>query len=230
MKALAVDTSINKISFAAWNEDIHTSLIIQAELKQSEKLVPSIEYVLKEAKLDVKDIEFLAVASGPGTFTGLRLGISALKAISLASGAPLYGIPTLDAYQPPFVEFKGTLLPVIDAKKGRFYISIWRNGVKSLEDSDLSPEEALKLIDPEEHILLVGDDASLFKEKILEIRPLQKCSVFSASICIADELILMADKLYKAKATPLQDYDGPVYIRKSEAEENRVCDEAKSTK
>lgn len=230
MKALAVDTSINKISFAAWNEDIHTSLIIQAELKQSEKLVPSIEYVLKEAKLDVKDIEFLAVASGPGTFTGLRLGISALKAISLASGAPLYGIPTLDAYQPPFVEFTGTLLPVIDAKKGRFYISIWRNGVKSLEDSDLSPEEALKLIDPEEHILLVGDDASLFKEKILEIRPLQKCSVFSASICIADELILMADKLYKAKAAPLQDYDGPVYIRKSEAEENRVCDEAKSTK
>jgi len=230
MKALAVDTSINKISFAAWNEDIHTSLIIQEELKQSEKLVPSIEYVLKEAKLDVKDIEFLAVASGPGTFTGLRLGISALKAISLASGAPLYGIPTLDAYQPPFADYSGTLVPVIDAKKERFYLSIWRNGVKSLEDSDLSPEEALKLIDPEEHILLVGDDASLFKEKILEIRPLQKCSVFSASICIADELILMADKLYKAKAAPLQDYDGPVYIRKSEAEENRVCDEAKSTK
>ena len=230
MKALAVDTSINKISLAAWNEDTHTSLIIQAELKQSEKLVPAIEYVLEQAKLDVKDIEFLAVALGPGTFTGLRLGISALKAISLATGAPLYGIPTLDAYQPPFSEYSGTIVPVIDAKKERFYLSVWRGGVKSVEDSDLSAEEALKLIDPEEHILLVGDDAPLFKEKILEIRPLQKCAVFSGSLCIADQLIVMADKLHKAKAAPLQDYDGPVYIRKSEAEENRVCNEAKSTK
>ena len=60
MKALAVDTSISKISLAAWNEDTHASLIIQADLKQSEKLVPAIEYVLEQAKLDVKDLEFLA--------------------------------------------------------------------------------------------------------------------------------------------------------------------------
>lgn len=221
MKALAIDTSISKISLAAWNEDTHASLIIQADLKQSEKLVPAIDYVLEQAKLDVQDIEFLAVALGPGTFTGLRLGISALKAISLATGAPLYGIPTLDAYQPPFADYSGTLVPVIDAKKERFYLSIWRNGEKSLEDSDLSPEEALKLIDPEENILLVGDDAPLFKEKLLELRPLQKCAVFSGSLCIADQLIVMADNLHKAGAKPLQDYDGPVYIRKSEAEENR---------
>ncbi len=230
MKALAIDTSVSKISLTAWNEDTHASLIIQAELKQSEKLVPAIDYVLEQAKLDVKDIEFLAVALGPGTFTGLRLGISALKAISLATGAPLYGIPTLDAYQPSFADYSGTLVPVIDAKKERFYISVWRNGEKSLEDSDLSPEEALKVIDPEENILLVGDDAPLFKEKLLELRPLQKCAVFSGSLCIADQLIVMADNLHKSGAKPLQDYDGPVYIRKSEAEENRVCNEAKSTK
>ncbi len=220
MKALAVDTSVTKISLSAWNGDTHASLIIQAELKQSEKLVPAIEYVLQQAKLEVKDLEFLAVSLGPGTFTGLRLGISALKAISLATGAPLYGIPTLDAYQPAFSDYKGTLVPVVDAKKERFYLSVWRNGTKSLEDSDLSAEDALKIFDPEEELLLVGDDAPLFKEKLLELRPLQKCSIFNGSLCVSDMLIVMAEKLFTAKASPLQDYDGPVYIRKSEAEEN----------
>ncbi|NLK45813.1 MAG: tRNA (adenosine(37)-N6)-threonylcarbamoyltransferase complex dimerization subunit type 1 TsaB [Treponema sp.] len=220
MKALAVDTSINKISLAAWNEDTHTSLIIQAELKQSEKIVPAIEYVLEQSKLDVNDIEFLAVALGPGTFTGLRLGFSAIKAISLATGAPIYGIPTLDAYQAAFSEYRGTFVPVIDAKKGRFYISVWRNGIKCIEDTDISPEDALKTFDPEEELLLVGNDAPLFRDKLLEIRPLQKCFVFDSSICIADQLIIMAEHLFRTNAEPLKDYDGPTYIRKSEAEEN----------
>ena len=220
MKALAIDSSTPRISFAAFNGNLKASFIMDAQLRQSEKLVPSIEYVLKQAELEIKDLEFLVIATGPGSFTGLRLGFSALKAIQMATNCPLYGVPTLKAYQNAFADFNGTVVPVLDAKKERFYVSIYRNGVQTNVDDDLSASDALKLIDNEENILLCGEDASLFKEKMLEIRPTQAYTLFNGYVCTASQLLYIGEQMHKSGAKPLNDYDGPVYIRKSEAEEN----------
>lgn len=219
MKALAIDSATTRISISAINATVKAAVMLQAEMKQSEKLVPAIDYVLGEVNLTPKDLDFTVTSSGPGSFTNLRLGMSALKAIQLATGCPLYTVPTLRAYAYPFTDFSGTVVPVIDAKKERFYVSIYRNGTQSLEDSDLSPLDALSYIDPEETILITGDDAPLFCEKILAERPTQRYRVFKGSLCVADSLLCIGEKLFLQKEPSAADYDGPVYIRKSEAEE-----------
>lgn len=220
MKTLAIDTATTRISIAATNGALQSALLLNAEMRQSEKIVPAIEYVLEQAEIKARDLQLLAVTLGPGSFTGLRLGMSALKALQLASGAPLYGVATLDAYAYPFKTFSGTLVPVIDAKKNRFYTAIYRTGKKCLQDCDTSVEDFLLNVDEEEKLLLVGDDAPLFAEKIRELRPLQQCSVVESNLCTAMHLCAIAKDLHAKGDSPLQDYDGPVYIRKSEAEEN----------
>ena len=102
MKALALDTATGRISAAAYNGSTHASLILNLELRQSEKLLPAVETVLREAELAPTDLDFVALTSGPGSFTGLRLGFAALKAFQLSTGCPLYGVPTLQAYFYPF--------------------------------------------------------------------------------------------------------------------------------
>ena len=218
MKALAVDTATARISVAAYNENAQASLVLNLELRQSEKILPAIETVMREAELIPTDLDFVALSSGPGSFTGLRLGFAALKAFQLSTGCPLYGVPTLQAYFYPFRDFSGTVVPVIDAKKERFYVSIYRNGKLSLEDSDLSPEELLQNIDREEDILVTGPDAAFCMEKLLELRPDQKFHVFDGKECYADYVLLCADEMRRNGKEPLKDYDGPVYIRQHDAE------------
>ena len=218
MKALALDTSTGRISAAAYNGSTHASLILNLELRQSEKLLPAVETVLREAELTPADLDFVALSSGPGSFTGLRLGFAALKAFQLSTGCPLYGVPTLQAYFYPFRDFSGTVVPVIDAKKERFYVSIYRNGKQSLEDSDLSPEELLHYLDREEDILITGADAAFCMEKILELRPDQKFHVFNGRECVADYVLLCAEEMCRNGKEPLKDFDGPVYIRQHDAE------------
>lgn len=220
MKALAIDTCTNKISFSAFNGNVNVTVVIQAELKQSERLIPTIQYVLEQACLEPNDLDFMATTIGPGSFTGLRLGLTALKAFNLSTECPLYGVPTLDSYIYQFRDFSGTIIPVIDAKKDRFYFSLYRNGQKIVEDLDISAKEALNYIDIEESVLLIGEDSNLFKEKILEIRPTQNIRTFNGTLNVSENLIFMANEMHKKGEKPLQDYDGPIYLRKSEAEEN----------
>ena len=86
MKALALDTSISCIQIAAKNDDKLASLVLDIGMRQSEKLLPAIDYVLKQAELAPAELDYTALCQGPGSFTGLRLGFAALKAIELFGG------------------------------------------------------------------------------------------------------------------------------------------------
>ena len=79
MKALALDTSISCIQIAAKNDDKIASLVLDIGMRQSEKLLPSIDFVLKQAELEPGDLDYTALCQGPGSFTGLRLAFAALK-------------------------------------------------------------------------------------------------------------------------------------------------------
>ncbi len=86
MKALALDTAISCIQIAAKNDDYLASLTLDIGMRQSEKLLPAIDYVLKQADLTPGDLDYTVLTQGPGSFTGLRLGFAALKAIELFGG------------------------------------------------------------------------------------------------------------------------------------------------
>ena len=220
MKALAIDSSNNCICFAARNDLKFAKLTLDIGMHQSEQLLPSIEHILKLVDLPAAELEFTALCSGPGSFTGLRLAYAALKAIELAHNVPVYGINTLAAYAMPFAGFKGAVVPVIDAKKNRFYAVVYRNGKLNTEPVDAGLEEIVKFLDKEENVLAVGQDADYFAECLRGQYPEISITTISPVKLDATEMLLeAANEMFLKKEEPLKEYDGPVYIRPSEAEE-----------
>mgnify|MGYP002624449276 CR=1 FL=1 len=218
MKALVVDAAASKMTVAAKNDDLKTTLSLDLGQKQSQKLLPAIDFVLGEVGLASSDLDYTALTNGPGTFTGLRLAFSALKAIELAHNVPIYGIPTLDAYAFPFKEFDGLVVSVIDAKKDQFFAAIYENGKTIAEAEDTTAENVVKKLDKNKKILLAGADALIFKEELKKINSDLNLTAFESQPSPTDSLFTLAEKMIEEKKDPLADYDGPVYLRKSEAE------------
>ena len=140
MNALALDTSISKITVAAKKGENLVSLTLDLGMRQSEKLLPAIDYVLSQAEIAPSELDYTALCSGPGSFTGLRLGFAALKAIEAAHGIPIYAVNSLDYYAAPFMDFGGAILSVIDARKDKFFAKAFFSGkeIISCDDFELS--------------------------------------------------------------------------------------------
>ena len=218
MKALVIDAASGCMHISAKNDDLKMSLAVDLGQKQSQKLLPAIDYVLSQVELKPSELDYTALTSGPGTFTGLRLAFSALKALELANNVPVYGIPTLDTYACPFTAFEGLVVSVIDAKKDQFFAAVYENGKTIMEACDTTAEAVIQKIDASKKILLAGPDALLFSSELKKINPSLKLTVYSSQPSPADSLFMMAEKMIEEKKEPLADYDGPVYLRKSEAE------------
>lgn len=218
MKALVVDAASSCMTIAAKNEDIKASLSLDMGQKQSQKLLPAIDYVLSQVELKPADLDYTALTSGPGTFTGLRLAFSALKAIELAGNIPVYGVPSLSAYAFPFSEFDGTVVSVIDAKKDQFFAALYESGKTISEAEDTTAEKVAKKLDVSKKILLCGPDASVFAEELKKINDSLNLTVYPSQPLCTEALFTLAEEMIEQKKEPLADYDGPVYLRKSEAE------------
>ncbi|MEE0998169.1 MAG: tRNA (adenosine(37)-N6)-threonylcarbamoyltransferase complex dimerization subunit type 1 TsaB [Treponemataceae bacterium] len=219
MKALAIDSASQIITFIAQNQDKQAEISLDIGMHQSEMILPCIEQVLSYVNLNPVDLDFSVLCLGPGTFTGLRLAFAALKALTITNNTPIYAIPSLKAYAYPYLMWSGAVISVIDAKKDRFYASIFRNNEENTEPMDVSLDEILKCIDPEEKILVVGPDAELFAESALASNPNLSITTFkNSSRSCAKSLLDLGNKKYQNNETPLQEYEGPVYIRPSEAE------------
>ena len=218
MKALVLDAAAGHIHIAAKNDDLKATLSLDIGQKQSQKILPSIDFVMKQVELKPSDLNYTALTSGPGTFTGLRLAFSALKAISLAHNVPIYGVPTLDAYAFPFDKFDGLLISVIDAKKEQFFAAIYENGKIISAAEDTNAENVIKKLDKNKRVLLVGPDAEIFATELKKIKHDFNLIIYAPQPSTTDSLFKIAEKMILGKKRPLSDYDGPVYLRKSEAE------------
>ena len=218
MKALVVDAASSCMTIATKNEDIKASLSLDMGQKQSQKLLPAIDYVLSQVELKPADLDYTALTSGPGTFTGLRLAFSALKAIELAGNIPVYGVPSLSAYAFPFSEFDGTVVSVIDAKKDQFFAALYESGKTISEAEDTTAEKVAKKLDASKKILLCGPDAAIFAEELKKINDSLNLTVYPSQPLCTETLFTLAEEMIEQKKEPLADYDGPVYLRKSEAE------------
>lgn len=230
MNALSLDTSHSCITISALKDKNLISLTLDVGMRQSEKLLPSIDFVLKEAEIEPRNLDFTCLTLGPGTFTGLRLGFSALKAIELSYNVPIYGANTLDFIEWPYRNFCGVLISVIDAKKEMFYAKITKEKNVLLQAGDYTLEKIATLLNEVcetnhkgenlPRALVLGEDAELFVKKITPFlngikleytKP--KTYTFSALFEIAQEQIQKGNP-------PLKDFDGPLYFRASEAEQN----------
>ena len=128
MKLLAIETCFGKFSLAVFDgANLLAEFISSEENKQAELIIPAIEEILSKANLTYQDLNAIAVCAGPGSFTGVRIGLAAAKGIAIASGLPLIGVSSLDAAA---------------TRKGSYpvYLNASRNEAFSQKSADAEPE------------------------------------------------------------------------------------------
>lgn len=113
-------------------------------LHHAEHLAGSVRDLLASAGVEVDDVELVACAGGPGSFTGLRIGMSTAKGLAAARGTPFVAVPTLDIWAEVYGYWPGVVVPAMDARKGRFYAALYAGGEKLTGDLDEAPESILE--------------------------------------------------------------------------------------
>ena len=168
MKILGIDTSTKFLTVAIIDEKrVLAGYQDKGDLKHYATLVPTIDGLLKKCRLKLKDIDAIALSIGPGSFTGLRIGVATCKGINMALGIPIVALPTLDVIAENFLDEKRLLCPLLDAKKKKVYACLFdgSRGLKRLTDYMLLDMDSLlkKIKKP---TLVFGDAVGLYKDSL----------------------------------------------------------------
>jgi len=174
MKILGVDTSTQLVTAGIVDDNrVLGEISFNLKMRQAERLLPLISNLLDEAKLEISDLDGLGVATGPGFFTSLRIGVSVVKTLAQAVDLPICGLSTLDGLAAQ-VYCPGLIIAGVDAGRGQLFVGFYRREqgeLKKLNDYKLlNPEELFSFdlsINPEERIILIGNMIdNLGKERI----------------------------------------------------------------
>jgi tRNA threonylcarbamoyladenosine biosynthesis protein TsaB len=232
MKILAADTSTSINTVAVCDDHgLLAETIVECGRGHSERLLTTVDWVLTEAGTPLNDIDALAISIGPGSFTGVRVGVAAWKGLAFARGLPLVGVPTLDAMTRLAPAWDGLVCPLLDARMREVFGAVYRfrGGVRQkLTDDLVCPVETILDLVKEGAAWFLGNGARLYRDRILARAPGAifapgLASVPRASAVAAEGLALMAGGVCTDAARVT-----PVYLRKSQAEENRLQREAES--
>lgn len=171
MKILAIDTSTNAASCAVIDDEkLIGEFTINDKITHSQKLLPMISQLLKSANIDINEIDVFAVANGPGSFTGLRIGVATINGLAQATNKPVVGVSSLESLAKNVVDSKRLIVSLIDARRDRAFVGIYR-AEKDLE-TVLSPdvlelEEIINILkEKQEDIIFVGEGTDIYKEKL----------------------------------------------------------------
>jgi len=213
---LIIDTSTNnlKISININNKEIFIDL--NKGFKHIETLLPVIQSLLKKINEKKTDINFIGVCNGPGSFTGIRIGIASAYGISFGLNAKCFGFSVFDVYKYLLKDEKNTvIIPIIDAKKNKFFCAFIEND-SDYKMHDYTLEDIKNKITNfknNKNLIFTGKDFKLIKNKI--IKDFNFTEKFSDDYSSKD--LLSFSKYYvsinKNLKTP-----SPIYLRKSEAE------------
>lgn len=224
MKVLAVDTSSVVATCAVLDEEkVLGEYSLNQEMTHSEKIIPMIKELMDSLNLRPEDIDLFAGAVGPGSFTGLRIGIATIKGLAHVFDKPVVGVSTLEAlaYNIPF---DGIVVPLIDARRERVFTGIykWRDGklVNLSEPTILELDELLNIIqDNYEKVLFNGDGTLVYKEKIVE-KLKDKAQFAPISLNMARASSVGELGLLKWKEGNAENYFQlvPEYLRESQAQ------------
>ena len=171
MKILALETSAKAASAAVVEEEeILAESVLNVGLTHSETLMPMVDFLLKTAKISAESLDAIAVSRGPGSFTGIRIGIGAAKGLAQGWRLPCVGVSTLEGLAWNFQGMDATVCAVMDARCRQVYTALFRSdseGVHRLrKDEAISLDELEKILSHlEGKVMLTGDGAQLcFRE------------------------------------------------------------------
>jgi tRNA threonylcarbamoyladenosine biosynthesis protein TsaB len=223
---LGVETSTMQGGVALVGHDrLVSEYMLNVEATHSERLLPAIDRMLSDAGMGLDALSGIAVSIGPGSFTGLRIGLSTVKGLAYATGLPVVGVPTLEAlaWTLPFAAEQ--VCPVLDARKQEVYTALFRHErgglVRLMEDAALAPETLCSRI--RKPTLFLGDGLAaygeLFRRRLgdrMLLPPLASRGARPA--CVAE---LGRERLLRGQGEPAESLV-PRYLRPSEAELRRA--------
>ncbi len=233
MKILGLDSSGIVASVAIVEDDVLIAeYTVNYKKTHSQTLLPMLDEIAKMTELDLNSIDAIAVAAGPGSFTGLRIGSATAKGLGLALKKPLIAIPTVEGLAYNLYDISGLICPIMDARRKQVYTGIYRftdHQLKVVEDQMAVPMETVieKLNQYGETVTFLGDGVSVFHELIAEkmtvpysFAPAHVNKQRAAAVAALGEIY------YRQGKTETAMEHVPDYLRVSQAERERAEREA----
>jgi tRNA threonylcarbamoyladenosine biosynthesis protein TsaB len=217
---LAIETSTNVASIALLRNDTIYEIKSSSEIPASQTLIPEIEALLKKHGTAIHEIDMFAVDVGPGSFTGIRVGLTVVKTLAYFSGKSVTVVPSLDALAFPISKMRSHITALLDARKGEVYAGEFRNDQTFEVISDYKLGTVEDVLRDSEHQFIVGNALAKYAERI-------KLVVSPSAVFVEEDYWTPSasaiGRLCQEKAYPV--YQGekifelaPMYIRKPEAE------------
>lgn len=233
MKILGLDSSGIVASVAIVEDDVLIAeYTVNYKKTHSQTLLPMLDEIAKMTELDLNSIDAIAVAAGPGSFTGLRIGSATAKGLGLALKKPLIAIPTVEGLAYNLYDIPGLICPIMDARRKQVYTGIYRftdHQLKVVEDQMAVSMETVieKLNQYGEAVTFLGDGVPVFHEFIAEkmtvpysFAPAHVNKQRAAAVAALGEIY------YRQGKTETAMEHVPDYLRVSQAERERTEREA----
>ena len=219
MNILALSTTSSSGSIAIFKED-HISYINHLDIKitHSERLLPQIDAGLKNSKISISDIDLVVIANGPGSFTGVRIGLATAKGICMAHDIPLLPINTLELLANNIAHSNRNILALIDARMAEVYAALYSPELEIIiPATNAKPVDLFKMIT--EPVIIVGDGGKEFKKLIIDSGINYTFCLYHQNIPLASTLISIAlmSNIPEYNFESISELE-PYYLRKSQAE------------
>ena len=226
MKVLAIDTSTAMAGIAVVNEQgLLAEYMLNDKKTHSQKLVPMLVELLDSLKMTPADMDIFAAVTGPGSFTGLRIGVTTIKALAYAVNKPVVGVPSLDALANAVtVSEDAVVCPMMDARNNQVYTALYksRNGIMSnlsgymgVHVSDLVSQ----IEEKNENVIFTGDGSALHRD-FLKIQLGERCLFmpdFALQQMAAPAAMIALSLALRGETISCYDLM-PFYLRPSQAE------------
>lgn len=229
MKILGVDTSGNTGSVAISMDGVILGEYTMNNKKtHSQTLMVMVDELCKLTETAISEIDAFAIAKGPGSFTGLRIGSATVKGFGLALNKPVVGVSTIEALAYNYYGSEKYICPIMDARRGQVYCGIYKfeNDIceEILEPSAMSIEELIEIIGKEGYdVLFLGDGVPVHKEIITKSLG-DNCAFAFGNNALqrGASVALLAERKYLAGEVETADEHAPIYLRVSQAERERI--------
>lgn len=229
MKILAIDSSGVVASVAVVeNDEVTAEYTVNYKKTHSQTLLPMLEEIRNMLSLDLSSLDAIAVAAGPGSFTGLRIGSATAKGLGLALDKPIVAVPTVDALAYNLYGSDKIICPLMDARRNQVYTGLYEF-VKGEQKIILAQcavdikEIAAKINELGREVIFLGDGAAVFSEALAEL--LHVPYSFAPACCNRQRAACVAQlgmRMYEKGIIQTAAEHAPEYLRLSQAERERA--------
>ena len=230
MNILMIDTSGPACGVAVMKDgQIICELQLTSGKTHSQRVMPMVDQALSMCEMGIGDIDLFGAVTGPGSFTGVRIGVSSVKALAHAAGKPCIGVDALEALAANAAGFDGVICPILDARAQQVYGAMFESGMPPVRLMEDEAEKLTLFLDRVEatgkKALFMGDGAPAFKKAIVErlgdraaFAPAQHMGLRAASACALAYEYAKDENNLKDCMTLL-----PLYLRAPQAERERAA-------